>query len=368
MKRFFCFTLLLITALMVGCDSGDNSEPSGTGEGTSTTNTDNNAGGPVPTVAYVTNGVASFWDIAEAGAEQAAKDLGVNVLVQMPIDGVQDQKRMLEDLITSQVDGVAVSPIDSDNQLDVLNQVAETTTLITHDSDAADSNRELYIGMSNYDAGWMCGELIKEATKDVAGEVSIMIFVGRLEQVNARQRRQGLIDYLMDREKDDTRYDEPGSEIDNGRFVILGTRTDDFDFNKCKSYAEDTLTAYPDITCMVGLFAYNPPMILEALASADKLNEVHVIGFDEDASTLQAIIDGTCYGTVVQNPYQYGYQSVKVLAEHATGKQDISELDDFIDIPARKIEKDNVEEFWAELKKLTDETDNEEAGEEESAE
>ena len=106
---------------------------------------------------------------------------------------------------------------------------------------------------------------------------------------------------------------------------------------------------------MVGLFAYNPPQILEALTSADKLNEVHVIGFDEDAQTLQGIVDGTCYGTVVQNPYQYGYQSVKVLAEHATGVKDISDLEDFIDIPARKIMKDNVQEFWDELKKLTGE-------------
>ena len=356
MKRFFCLTLLILATALTGCDSGDGQE----------TNTNNNTQGPRPTVAYVTNGVASFWDIAQAGAEQAATDLGVEVLVQMPIDGVQDQKRMLEDLITRQVDGVAVSPIDSDNQLDLLNQVAAATTLITQDSDAADSDRELYIGMSNYDAGWMCGKLIEEATQDVAGEVSIMIFVGRLEQVNARQRRQGLIDYLMKREKDDTRYDEPGAEIKNERFVILGTRTDDFDFNKCKSYAEDTLTAYPDITCMVGLFAYNPPMILEALASADKLNEVHVVGFDEDESTLQAIVDGTCYGTVVQNPYQYGYQSVKVLAENALGTTPISSLDKFIDIPARQIKRDNVEEFWAELKKLTGKT--EEGSEDQSEE
>jgi len=354
MKRFFCFTLLMLSAVIVGCDSGDDNSSNAAPE------IPDDTGSTVvgtPTVAYVTNGIASFWDIAEAGAQQAGKDLKVDVQVHMPVDGVQDQKRMLEDLITQQVDGVAVSPIDSDNQIDLLNLVADATTLITHDSDAADSNRELYIGMSNYDAGWMCGELIEEATADVADQVSIMIFVGRLEQVNARQRRQGLIDYLMKREKDDQRYDKPGQVIENDRFSILGTRTDDFDANKCKSYVEDTLTAYPDITCMVGLFAYNPPQILEALTSADKLNEVHVIGFDEDAQTLQAIVDGTCYGTVVQNPYQYGYQSVKVLAEHATGVKDISDHEDFIDIPARKIMNNNVQEFWDELKKLTGEND-----------
>ena len=142
MKRFFCFTLLMLASVIAGCDSGDNNSSNTSPE--IPDNTD-----PIvvttPTVAYVTNGIASFWDIAEAGAQQAGKDLNVDVQVHMPVDGVQDQKRMLEDLITQQVDGVAVSPIDSDNQLDLLNLVADETTLITHDSDAADTNRELYI-------------------------------------------------------------------------------------------------------------------------------------------------------------------------------------------------------------------------------
>ena len=70
------------------------------------------------------------------------------------------------------------------------NEVAENTVLITHDSDAENSDRELYIGMSNYAAGRMCGELVEAATADIEGTVSVMIFVGRLGQENADLRRQ----------------------------------------------------------------------------------------------------------------------------------------------------------------------------------
>ena len=45
----------------------------------------------------------------------------------------------------------------------MLNQAADKTTLITHDSDAPNSMRQVYIGMSNYDAGRLCGKLVKEA-------------------------------------------------------------------------------------------------------------------------------------------------------------------------------------------------------------
>ena len=65
---------------------------------------------------------------------------------------------------------------------------------------------------------------------------------------------------------------------------------------------------YPEMNAMVGLFEYNPPACYQALQQANKLGEIKLIGFDENELTLQAIKDGTCVGTVVQDPYQYGYQ------------------------------------------------------------
>ena len=132
-------------------------------------------------LAFVTNGVADFWTIGQAGAENAGKDLGVDVQVLMPAGGISEQKDILEDLITKGVDGVAVSPIDPVNQTALLNEVAGRAKLITHDSDAPDSNRLLYIGMDNYDAGRMCGKLVKEALPDGG---SVMILIGRMEQDN----------------------------------------------------------------------------------------------------------------------------------------------------------------------------------------
>ena len=305
-------------------------------------------------VAFVTNGIASFWTVAEAGCKKAAEDLNVECLVRMP-DGAADQKRVLEELISGEINGVAVSPISPDNQTGILNQVAAATNLITQDSDAPESNRLAYIGMSNYDAGRMCGQLVKEAITD-GGEV--IIFVGRLGQLTADQRRQGLIDELMDRSNDPTRaFDSADQEIKGEKYTILDTRTDNFDFALSKSRAEDAIAKYPNVACMVGLFAYNPPGILEALRSADKLGDVKVVGFDEAERTLQAIIDGTCHGTIVQDPYQYGYKSVEMLVNLASGKKSAIPDGAFLDIPARAIRSDNVEEFWSQLKVLLDESD-----------
>jgi len=305
-------------------------------------------GGDEVSFAFVSNGVDPFWTIAESGVKAAAADLGVHADVLMPAAGAVEQKSMLEDLMTRGTTGIAVSPVDSANQTDFLNQVAEQTILITQDSDAPESNRLVYIGMDNYDAGRECGKLVVEALPNGG---SVMILVGRMEQDNARRRRQGVIDEVLGRSHDPSRFDSPGSPISGNGYTILGTLTDQFDRAKAKANAEDTLARNPDIGAMVGLFAYNPPLILEALEQAGKLRDVQVIGFDEAEGTLQGIIDGNVHGTVVQNPYMYGYKSIEVLKAIHEGRDTGAGPDNFINITARKIKKNNVVEFWADLNK-----------------
>ena len=297
--------------------------------------------------ALVTTGVASFWDICKKGGEDAGAELGVQVEVLMP-DGSTEQRKALEDLLSKGVDGMAVAAIDPENQSDIFDEVAQNALLITMDTDAPSSQRRVYIGMDNYDAGWMGGELVKEALPD-GGEV--ILFIGRLEQDNAKRRRQGVIDCLMEREKDSSRYDAPGKVVKGEKYTVLATRTDLFDRNKAKEYVEDELTKNPDVDAMVGLFAYNPPIILDVLKERGDLGKVKVIGFDEDENTLQAIKDGEIHGTVVQDPYEYGNRSIKVLHALATGDDSVIPESKFIEFPARQIRKDNLEAFWSDLNK-----------------
>ena len=298
-------------------------------------------------VAFVTNGVASFWTIAASGVKAASRDFQIDAQTLMPAEGISDQKRMIEDLLTRGIDGIALSPIDPTNQTDLINTAAKKTKVITHDSDAPQSERLLYIGMDNYKAGRMCGELVREAMPNGG---TIMIFIGRLEQDNAKRRRQGVIDAVLGRPDDSNHFDETSAVLEGNGFKILGTLTDQFDRAKGKANAEDALAKYPDIGCMVGLFAYNPPLLLEALSQAGKLNKVKVVAFDEDDATLDGIQKGTVHGTVVQNPYMYGYKSVEVLNDVLAGKPEAIPASKFIDIPARQIRKDTVDAFWTDLK------------------
>jgi ribose transport system substrate-binding protein len=74
-----------------------------------------------PRVAYVTNGVDSFWQIADAGAKAGGEMYNADVEVQMPSGGVADQQRIVEDLLTRGVEGIAISPIDAENETPLIN-------------------------------------------------------------------------------------------------------------------------------------------------------------------------------------------------------------------------------------------------------
>lgn len=302
-------------------------------------------------IAYVTNGVAQFWVIAEKGVANAGEELGVQTETVMPTEGATSQQRILEDLVSRGFDGIAVSPIDPENQTGLINEIAGYSKVITHDSDAPNSDRLAYIGVDNYTAGRMCGDLVRRAIPD-GGKVAI--FIGRTEQDNAKRRRQGTIDAILGRDPDPNRFDPPSTTLKENGYEIVGTYTDQFDRSAAKNNAEDVLSRHGDIAAMVGLFAYNPPLILEALRGADKLGDVKVIAFDEDDATLQGIIDGHVFGTIVQNPYQYGYESVRVLNGLINGEtldQLGFENGNVLHIPPREITAENVEPFWEELKK-----------------
>ena len=332
MNRLLVGLLCIAAITMGGCDRGG--EPGGV------------------RVAYVTNGVDPFWTIAEAGALAAATEFGVDCEVLMPPKGLVDQKRMVEALLANGIDGIAISPIDAANQVQFLNEAAALTNVITQDSDAPDSDRLCFVGMDNYRAGREAGKLVKEAMPEGG---NVMIFVGRLEQLNAQQRRQGLIDELLDRPLqalDSVKYDPPGAVLEGAHYSILGTRTDNFDYARAKSNAEDAIAAYADLNCMVGLFAYNMPSCLTAVKEAGKLDTIRLVSFDEQDGTLQGIVDGYVYGTVSQQPYQYGYHSVRILAGLARGDESVLPEGGFLEVSVKIVRKDNVEAFWAELKQL----------------
>lgn len=291
-------------------------------------------GGKTLRLAFVTNNASDFWTIARKGTEKADAELpNAEVQFVIPSDGTAaEQKRQVDDLLAKGVDGIAISPVDPANQTQMLNEAAKQALVITQDSDAPESDRACYIGTDNVAAGRQAGELIKEA---LPGGGRIMLFVGKSDAQNAKERTQGIREALQ------------GSNV-----AIIDVRTDDTDQVKAKSNVADTLVKYPDIAALVGLWSYNGPAILNAVKEANKVGQVKIVTFDEDDATLEGVKSGAIHGTVVQQPYEFGYQSIQMLAKAAGGDRSVLPADKKQIVPTLVLKKDDVAAFQTKLNAL----------------
>ncbi len=192
-------------------------------------------------LAFVVNGASDFWKAAEAGVKKAQGELpNYNLVFKYPEQAsAAIQIRLMDDLVAAGAAGIMVSSADPKTSSDSLNRIGKQVALFTTDSDAPDTSRVAYIGSSNIDAGKQAGQLMLKALPNGG---KCMGFVGLLGADNAKERIQGVKDTIA------------GSKIS-----LVDVRGDDIDQTRAKRNVEDTLTANPDITCMVGFYSYNTP-------------------------------------------------------------------------------------------------------------
>ena len=284
-------------------------------------------------LALVTNAAADFWTIAKRGVEKAQQEHS-DYSMQVVITGqatAAEQRRELDDLLARGVAGVSISAIDPKNSTEEFNKVSAKAVLFTTDSDAPQSSRAVYIGTDNVAAGHQAGAQIKQALPS-GGKV--MMFVGTMDADNARERVQGI-----------------KQAIEGSNIQILDIRTDGVDFAKAKSNVQDAL-AKGNVDCLVGLYSYNTPQIYSAVKEAGKAGKVKIVGFDEDPQTLRGVADGTVMSTIVQQPYQFGYQSMIDMIKYINGDRSFIPANKLIIIPTRVIDKSNVADFQTSMKQL----------------
>ena len=319
MKKLYLFIVALcVVALFQGCDN----KSSGTA---------NDASQKKLRLAFVANTADEYWAIVHLGCDYATRLLGdVDLDFRFPAEHTaKAQQEILSDLVAGGVDGIAISPIDAENQTDFLNHIAAKTLLVCADSDAQKSKRTCYIGTDNVAAGTQAAELLKAALSQGG---KIILFVGYPNAQNTKDRIQGIQNGLA------------GSNIQ-----IIDTFADGTKSAIAQKNAQDALAKYPDLAGMVGLYSYDGPAILIAVRGADKAGQVKIVCFDEDSDTLAGIAAGDIYGTIVQRPYEIGRQAIIRMDKYLHG--DKTQLSGGkILIPAHVVTKDNVAGFQASLK------------------
>jgi len=295
--------IFLISIALAGC--------------TGTTGDDPAAGG-TKRIIIVSNSAAPFWDAIRAGWTAAEKDLNLNahglrVAMQLAKE-TEDQIRFLRQLETqSDVAGVAISAVEASNLAlakEMKRLQAKGIPVITLDSDMDRQKyrdaRLAFIGTDNLSAGRQLGIAAKHLLSEGGGFVT---FVGVKTSQNAIERVGGF---------------EEGA---GSRFTLLDNMGDGTDTLKMRKNVQNAILNHKEkLKALVGIWSQNTPAIVDVLRKQGNRDRFKVLAFDAEALTIKAMGEGYVDAMIVQNPYQMGYQSVRLLkalitADEATKKE-----------------------------------------------
>jgi ribose transport system substrate-binding protein len=304
---------------------------------------------PPARIALVASDESRYWEDAIIGARDAAAEYGAILTVHQASGGEPDQSRILREVAASGVDGIAVSPLNANTQAALLLELGQTTNVVTFDSDSPRSGRLCFVGTNNYTAGRALGKLVREALPDGG---TVVISVGSMDKENGRLRRQGVIDELLERPFGPGRPPEPmGEPLAGPSHTVVATLVDENDPVQAKQNIDGMLASGEAPDCIVGLYAYNGPAAVDALAGAGLTDDVVVIGFDYAEETLAAIETGQIYATMAQDPYSYGFHAVEILAKQLDESRSVGSIPitGMLEIPCSVIRSENLRAFRNDL-------------------
>lgn len=300
---------------------------------------------PPLTVAFVMGGSGEYWQMAANGAQAAADKNGVVLQVSTPADNesVEQQTEILSKLDPAKLDGVAVSPLDAAGQTSLIDKISEKSKVVTFDSDAPDSKRLSYIGTGNFSAGRKCAQLVSEALPQ-GGKIAVL--VANLTKDNVRDRKGGFDERIAQLNKEDA-AGTASAKLDVADYLVDNGNSD-----KCVQNIQDALAKHSDLACFVGMNAAHGPLLLKVLKEKGKLEQIKLVTFDVEAETLDGIEAGHIYATMAQDPYQFGFEAVKMLALVSRGNSTSVPIvgKGSLSVSAEPISKSNLAEFRTRLK------------------
>ena len=290
-RRALC--VLACFALFLPSCGGGGSEPSTTGSPSSSSSTS----GSGPRLMFITNGTGDWWNAVEKGMEDGGAKFGAKVEMRRNDGKSEGQIRLLEDALSlPDVKGVAVSVLEADSPgiADKMRELQKAGKIvIAIDSDGQPDARKAYIGTFNRKAGEVAGK-VAATLRPAGGKTAV--FVGTASAANAIERREGF-------------FAGAGKAFEQAEVYEDGT-----DLNRAQANVQTAITKYPDLGVLLGLWSYNAPRIAEEVNKSPELaKKVLVVTFDLDELAVGFLESSKIQATVCQNPYEMGYQGVKLL-------------------------------------------------------
>ncbi|MBW7893510.1 MAG: substrate-binding domain-containing protein [Opitutaceae bacterium] len=241
----------------------------------------------------------------KAGAEQAAKELGVELLFDGPTDtNAAKQNEIVENWITLGVDVIAVSAENKAGISTALRKARRSgIEVITYDADAMPDARTFFVNQATPEG---IGEtLMDEAARVMGGAGEFAIITATLTAANQNEWLRSI------RARRESAY--PG-------MTEVAVRPCDDLKDRAQAEATALLSAYPDLKLIMAICSPAVPGAAEAVKQAGKADSVKVVGLGLPSENRRYIHEGVTDCIVLWNTRDLGYLTVRAGVALARGE------------------------------------------------
>lgn len=279
----------------------------------------------------VPKGVHPYYVPCYEGFKDAGAKYGVKTEYQAAkAFEVPQEVQVIENLIARRVDGIAVSALDDQGLVPVIEEATKAgIKVICFDAPAPSSKAMCYIGTMNEAAGY-AGAV--ELAKIMNSEGEVAVLQGGLAAPNLNDRFKGFEKAMTEKAPN---VKIVAREDTQGRMDLTVNKT------------EALLTAHPNLKAIFGVSAEGAPGAFSVLKGRSKDKPVILAGFDDLPETLEGIRSGLIVFCIAQRTYKMGWLSVEKLLDAIDGKPLPKEIDTGVLI----INKSNVDTYMQDMKK-----------------
>ena len=283
------------------------------------------------TLVMVPKGVHPYYEPCYEGFQDAAAKHGVAVEYRAPSTfDLPQQVKVIEDLITRRVDGIAISALDDDGLVRVIRDATDAgIKVITFDAPAPSSAALSYIGTVNEAAGRAAAKVMIGL---MGGKGEVAVLQGGLGAPNLNQRFRGF-------------QAEIAGSAPGMRIVAREDTEGKMDLTVNK--VEALLEAWPDLKGIFGVSAYGAPGSAAVVNERKLAGKIVIGGFDDLPDTLAAIRKGTVSFCLAQKTYKMGWLSVEKLLAALDGKPIEQEIDTGLVV----VNRENVDSYMEDMKR-----------------
>lgn len=266
------------------------------------------------------SGNSEYWLSVCAGVKDAADKLGVEAVILSPDSETQKdiQKNMILDLLKSDVQAIAVSPVDSSDIREYMEEAGKKGIPVYACDTPLECDGIPYIGIDNEKMGY---DLAKALAEAMGHKGHLGVISGDLAQASHRLRVEGFKKY-MEQEPDMTI-----EMVESGYSNLRVSQSD----------VEKILDKYPDLE---GIMTTSAVTAL-GLAEATEGTGIRIVSVDTQEDALDAVKEGKITALGAQYGYEIGYETVdyivKDLKGEGTGKDRI--------IDSLVLTEANIEEY-----------------------